>query len=166
MTPESLAAAFGPFRWIPWCASATTYLLVTSLWLSNPGAESLGVERRAEGDAPSPHGVALATYGRVILAPALLLVPAFSLVARSPAEHAGLEPPESLVFAHLVLVFAWCVGAYTFFIAPMLDAERERRTTASALATSSGRGGRLKGVGFAAFSVLVSLLWFRFRSGA
>ena len=166
MTPDALQAAFGPFRWLPWCASATTYLLVTSLWLSDPGAESLGVERRAGDDEAGGRRTAAATYGRIALACALLLVPALSLVYRFPADHVALDPPASLLFAHLALVFAWCVGAYTFFIAPMLDAERERRTMKVELAEGNRRSRVAKGVGFAVVSVILSLLWFGLLSGA
>ena len=161
MAPEALQAAFGPLRWVPWCASATTYLLVTALWLSDPGAESLGVERRSSGEGEPGRPVSASTYARIGLACALLLVPAGSLLLRSPADHASLEPPAALPFAHLALVFAWCVAAYTFFIAPMLDAERERRTTTAAMTDGKERGRLVKGVGFAAISVIVSLLWLR-----
>lgn len=161
MAEGPLAAAFGPYRWASWTGSATTYLIVTSLWLSEPGLESLGVERRPHDRSDVAGPVTFRTRVRIGLASALLLTPAFALLATSPAAHASTDPPAALVFAHLALVFGWCIGAYTFFIAPMLDAERERRATTKRLRDGPTRSQLVKGVGFALISVVVSLLWVR-----
>lgn len=161
MAPGPLAAAFGPYRWASWSGSATAYLIVTSLWLSDPGAETLGVERRPAESQSRAETVTLRTRGRIALAAALLLAPAGALLLASPTDHASPEPPAVLVFAHLALAFGWCVGAYTFFIAPMLDAERERRATTRREQNRPYRSSLFKRVGFALVSVIVSVLWIR-----
>lgn len=162
MAPDALAAAFAPFRWLPWCVSATAYLLVTSLWLSEPGAESLDVEREPLAAQAAGRTVATATAARIVLGCLLLLAPAAFLVIEYPAQHSSPEPAAELLFTHFVLVFCWCVGVYSYFIAPMLDTERNRRAQTSALEAESFLSrARLQIGGLGLVVVVVFLFWAR-----
>ncbi len=162
MAPDALAATFGPFRWLPWCLSTTAYLLVTSLWLSEPGAESMDVEREPLATKAAGRPVAPSTLARIVIGCLLLAVPAAALVLQYPAKHLTAEPEPALLFAHFVLVFSWCVGVYSYFIAPMLDMERNRRTTTRALADENYlRRSRVQLGGLGLAAVVLFLLWAR-----
>ncbi|MFT6397146.1 MAG: hypothetical protein ACJAYU_001892 [Bradymonadia bacterium] len=113
--------------------SATGYLLVTSIWLSDPGAESMDVEREPLTIKAAGQPVAITTRTRIVIGCLLLVAPAAALLLEYPSQHLSADPAPELLFTHLVLVFCWCVGVYSYFIAPMLDTERNRRVTSKTL---------------------------------
>lgn len=122
-------AALSAVRFLPWMATFVAYILTTSTWLSRPDEEAFGVARAPSGTPREPGPGPLAAI-RIVTAAALLVVPAVTLVRRDFTAHFSAGAIPRLTFAHTALTFAWCLALYSFFVSPMLDAERHRRQAA------------------------------------
>lgn len=124
MPPPMSAAALDAVRFLPWTINLVGYLMVTSVWLARRQPASPMVEVTPLAGEPTTTPTTLI---RTLGALALLVIPMLAVVLQDPMAHFRPNAEAPLIFAHSALLFLWCLGLYTFFIGPMLDAERRRR---------------------------------------
>ena len=65
-----------------------------------------------------------------------------AIILRDPEAHFAPGGRPSVLFVHLSLVFVWAMALYAFFVAPLLDEERDRKRFEAQLAADLGPAGR------------------------
>lgn len=130
MPPEVRASTYTAVRWVPWVATLVAFETAASAWLSGAGTEQPEATPRPDVTPIGPRAGAY-TWLRIAAGVLLLVAPAAWLVVTSPEDHFTAERRPALVFAHLSAMFGGVIALHAFVVAPLLDAERDRRLLAA-----------------------------------